>query len=263
MSQDANTGTGLQGAHSAFDGALAIGCPVVPADASASPQRRTRIVVVGEFNSGKTALVNALLGAPVLTPSVVTPTMHPTVVSFAGRPSLTAETADRRRTPVASGRLGDEATDQSVRRLHVGVPLACLKRFSVVDTPGLGLADGESDRRSLQACRHADTVIWCTPAMQAWKASEERAWLALSKRVRMRGILAVTFTDEIASPSDVGRLMERLKAEAGPYFQKVALAEECVAFALMLAASEKPVRKQSRRTTAPRPAIGVSSVQLR
>jgi hypothetical protein len=259
MSEDANTGTGLHGAHAAFDAALAIGCPAVPADACSRPQGRTRIVVVGEFNSGKTTLVNALLGAPVLTPSVVIPTMHPTVVSFAGRPSLTAETADRRRTPVASGRLGDEATVQLVRRLHVGVPLACLKRFSVVDTPGLGLADGESDRRSLQACRYADTVIWCTPAMQAWKASEERAWLALSERVRMRGILAVTFTDEIASPSDVGRLMERLRAEAGPYFRKIVLAQECAALAL--APSETP--KRDRRTTAPRPAIGVSSVQLR
>ena len=94
------------------------------------------------------------------------------------------------------------------------------------------MADGESDRRSLQACRYADTVIWCTPAMQAWKASEERAWLALPERVRARGFLAVTFADEIASPSDVDRLMERLRAEAGPYFRKVVLADECAALAL-------------------------------
>ena len=232
MSEDANTGVGLHGAHTAFDGALAIGCPAVPADARSPPQRRLRIVVVGEFNSGKTTLVNVLLGAPVLTPSVIAPTMHPTVVAFARKPSLSAETADRRRTPVTCEGLDDEAAAPTIRRLHVGVPLACLKRFSVVDTPGLGLADGESDRSSLRACRYADTVIWCTPAMQAWKASEERAWLVLSERVRMRGILAVTFTDEITSPSDVSRLMERLQAEAGPHFRKVALAQECAAFVL-------------------------------
>jgi hypothetical protein len=262
MSEDANTGVGLHGAHTAFDGALAIGCPAVPADARSPPQRRTRIVVVGEFNSGKTTLVNALLGTPVLTPSVIAPTVHPTIVAFAGKPSLSAETSDRRRTPVASGRLDDETTVQGVRRLHVGVPLACLRRFSVVDTPGLGLADGESDRRSLQACRYADTVIWCTPAMQAWKASEERAWLALPERVRMRGILAVTFTDEIASPSDVSRLMERLRAEAGPYFRKVAAAEECVAFALA-ASNKNQASKHDRGTIVPRAAAGTAGVQLR
>lgn len=237
MSQGADSGTELEGTHAAFDGALAMGNPAVPADARSRRQGRTRIVVVGEFNSGKTTLVNALVGAPVLTPSVITRTVHPTVVAFAARPSLSAETADRRRTPVAGDRLDDGAPDD-VRRLHVGVPLERLKQFSVVDTPGLGLA-GENDRRSLQACRYADTVIWCTPAMQAWKASEERAWLALSERVRARGFLAVTFADEIASPSDVSRLMERLRTEAGPYFRKVALAEECAAFAL--AARVSPV----------------------
>ena len=259
MSQDADSGTELEGTHAAFDGALAMGSPAVPADARSRRQGRTRIVVVGEFNSGKTTLVNALVGAPVLTPSVITRTVHPTIVAFAAKPSLSAETADRRRTPVAGDRLDDGASD-NVRRLHVGVPLECLKQFSIVDTPGLGLADGENDRRSLQACRYADTVIWCTPAMQAWKASEERAWLALSERVRARGFLAVTFADEIASPSDVDRLMERLRAEAGPYFRKVVMADECAALVLM--ASERPVRKQSRRTITPRPAIGVASVQL-
>ena len=249
MSQDADSGTELEGTHAAFDGALAMGSPAVPADARSRRQGRTRIVVVGEFNSGKTTLVNALVGAPVLTPSVITPTVHPTVVAFASKPSLSAETAGRRRTPVAGDRLDDGAPD-NVRRLHVGVPLECLKQFSVVDTPGLGFADGESDRRSLQACRYADTVIWCTPAMQAWKASEERAWLALSACVRARGFLAVTFADEIASPSDVNRLMERLRAEAGRYFRKVVMADECAPLVLMAKGHpgachrDPPVRKR-------------------
>ena len=66
----------------------------------------------------------------------------------------------------------------------------------------------------------------CTPAMQAWKASEERAWLTLPKRVRERGILAVTFEDAVASPSDLGRLLMRLRAEAGAYFRKIVLASD-------------------------------------
>ena len=128
--------------------------------------------------------------------------------------------------------LDDDVARDDIRRLHVGAPLQRLKRLSVMDTPGLGFADSESDQRSLQPCRNADAVIWCTPAMQAWKASEERAWLALPKRVRARGILAVTFADAIASRADVERLMERLRAEAGSYFRKVVMADECAALAL-------------------------------
>ncbi len=76
--------------------------------ATPSAQDRMRIVVVGEFNSGKTTLVNALVGAPVLTPSCHRPHHRIRPWSrFAAKPSLSAETANRRRTPVAWDRLDD------------------------------------------------------------------------------------------------------------------------------------------------------------
>jgi hypothetical protein len=223
---NAATGTGI----AAHTPAGADAAP--PAEARCNRIRRARIVVVGEFNSGKTTVVNALVGAPVLTPSCVAHTTHLTVVGYAAKPSLTAEGANRKRASVTWKHLDDDVAPNDIRRLHVGAPLECLKKFRVVDTPGLGFADSESDRRSLQACRGADVVIWCTPAMQAWKASEEKAWLALPKTVRARGVLAVTFGDEIATQSDLERLKERLRAEAGPYFRNVVMADECAALAL-------------------------------
>ncbi len=231
------------------------------ADVLSNRSRRARIVVVGEFNSGKTALVNALVGAPVLTPSSIVHTAHLTVVGYAARPSLTAETSSRRRRPVAWDGISDLALDD-VRRLHVGAPLERLKLFSVVDTPGLGFADSESDRRSLLACRGAGAVIWCTPAMQAWKASEEQAWLALPASVRARGILVVTFGDAIASRADVDRLMERLRAEAGPYFRAVVMADDCATAALDACASGS-MRKPGRRSVAEPGTAGVASTQPR
>ena len=45
--------------------------------------------------------MNALVGEPVLTPSCIAHTTHPTVVGYAAKPSLTAEAASRKRTPVA------------------------------------------------------------------------------------------------------------------------------------------------------------------
>ena len=236
--------------------AVAIAAP--HADA---PRGRTRVVVVGEFNSGKTTLVNALVGAPVLTPSCIAHTSHPTVVAYAAKSSLAAEGANRRRTPVAWDRL-DDAAPGDIRRLHVGAPVQRLKQFSVVDTPGLGFADSESDRRSLQACRGADVVIWCTPAMQAWKASEEKAWLALPKTVRARGVLTITFGDEIASQSDLDRLLERLRAEAGPYFRMVVMAQDCAAVALNVSA-DSSARKPGRRSVARSGAGGGTSTQPR
>jgi GTPase Era involved in 16S rRNA processing len=220
------------GADASGDNSTGSGC--TSADAgwpdrhlAALKRARKRIVVLGEFNSGKTALVNAIVGAEVLKPSFVTHTAHPTVVRFAAKSSLWAESRQGKRVPLPWGATPEDAAPDGVRRVHVGVPLSRLAGMTVIDTPGFGLADGNGPEAAQDMCRRADTVIWCTPAMQAWKASEEQVWLALPERVRRRGVLAVTFADEIASPSDTERLMARLQREAGPYFRSVVTASAC------------------------------------
>jgi GTPase Era involved in 16S rRNA processing len=112
------------------------------------------------------------------------------------------------------------------------MPLDRLRTLRAVDTPGFALGDAAMEARTLHACRYADTIIWCTPAMQAWKASEEQAWLALSKTLRRRGILAITFMDMLRSPGDAGRLMARLNADAGHLFRKIVPAHRIVAAAI-------------------------------
>jgi dynamin family protein len=191
-----------------------------PAPAADARQKPVRVVVIGEFNSGKTTLVNALLGAAVLPASFTTHTAYMTVVRYAAKPSVRAEIAQRRRVTVDWQEL-DGAPAHHIYRLHVGMPLDPLRTLRAIDTPGLGLGDESVDARTLRCCRTADLVIWCTPAMQAWKASELRAWLALPKAVRRRGILAVTFMDQLRSPSDAGRLLARLSADAAPLFRRM------------------------------------------
>jgi hypothetical protein len=183
-------------------------------------ERPARIVVIGEFNSGKTTLVNALLGAQVLPTSFTRHTAYPTVVGFAAKPRLRAEVAGRRRVAVPWSSI-DGTPGGHIRRLHVGMPLDRLRTLRAVDTPGFGLGNEEDEARTLMACRGADTVIWCTPAMQAWKASELRTWLALPRAVRRRGVLAVTFMDALPSQGDAGRLLTRLHMDAGPHFRKI------------------------------------------
>src|SRR5204863_4357843 len=102
----------------------------------------------------------------------------------------------------------------------------------------------------------------CTPAMQAWKASEERAWLALPGRVRDRGILAVTFEDTIQSEADATRLLSRLNAEAGSYFRRIVMASERSALAPL--ASEKDIdSKGGRSAIGARTTTGVATALLR
>jgi len=226
-------------------------------------QTATRIVVIGEFNSGKTSLVNALVGAPVLPTSFVAHTPCPTIITYAAKPALSGETASRRRVPIAWDRIGI-GPQQGIRRLHVGVPLEQLKALRVIDTPGLALGDEVSDAQTLRACRGADKVIWCTPAMQAWKASEQRAWLTLPKGLRQRGILAVTFTDAIASQTDVDRVLARLHAEAGALFRGIVRSSAVAALGpAPHQAPTDPEQHRSRGVRAARTVVSPAMAELR
>src|SRR5262249_32997701 len=145
---------------------------------------------------------------------------YPTVVRFAPKPTLSAEIARRKRVPIAWDELEGVAS-RHIYRLHVGMPLERLRALRAIDTPGVDHGEAALDARTLRACRSADAVIWCTPAMQAWRATEQQAWLALPKSVRARGILAVTFMDALRSPDDARRLLARLSADAGSLFRKI------------------------------------------
>jgi GTPase Era involved in 16S rRNA processing len=180
-----------------------------------------RVVIAGECNSGKTWLANSLLGAQVLPTSFVTRTELPTVVEFGARSRLAMERSDRSRLAITWEEL--EAGACEGRRLHVRLPSPRLQGMRLIDTPGLGDGDEGMTHRIRRLCGNADLVLWCTPALQAWKASERDFWLSLPARVRDKGVLVLTFGDMLRADQDGGRVLARLQAEAGLHFRRIVL----------------------------------------
>jgi GTPase Era involved in 16S rRNA processing len=144
------------------------------------------------------------------------------VVSYAAAHATSLERSDGRRAAIGHRLLSSPAADVA-RRLHVALPHPALKRLRLIDTPGFAGGDAPIESQIRRAVSRADVVVWCTPAMQAWKASEQATWLGLPERVRSRGILAITFADAIGSAGDARRLMARLTAEAGSFFHGIVM----------------------------------------
>jgi GTPase Era involved in 16S rRNA processing len=199
------------------------------------------VAVVGEFRSGRSSLVNALLGTAALPASFKVQIPHPVVISYAPRASLALELIDRRRV-VTDWDSVSRAPAHDVRLLHLGLPADELRSMRLIDTPACSSDGSLLDERVLGLCRRADVVVWCTPAVQAWKASEQDAWLALPKRIRRRGILAVTYKDLIPSGRDLSRLGARLSAEAAQHFAKVVMVANIEA---MRARQQSDVRRRA------------------
>jgi ribosome biogenesis GTPase A/23S rRNA maturation mini-RNase III len=172
---------------------------------------RFHLVVVGEFNHGKTTFVNALLGAPAL-PVGVTPTtaaIHQ--IRYAERPEAYVVDAKggRRAIPFEDAvrftvggdfTVGDDALTSDVDYLDIGFPAPLLReRILLVDTPGVNDLSLQRADITYSYIPRADAVLFLLDAGQILKESE-RVFLSekLLKGSRDKIIFVITKWDLLA-----------------------------------------------------------------
>jgi hypothetical protein len=177
-------------------------------------------VLAGEFNSGKSSLCNLISGIDALPTDFLATTSVPTHLYYAEVPALAGFTH-------ADERLALDGVPAPVEEplscIRAGFPAEVLRRFELIDTPGLADPDAHDGEAVLGRIR-ADAVIWCTPTTQAWKESELAAWMKFPARLRQATVLALTFSDLAAGESQLARVKARLEREAGPFRATVAVA---------------------------------------
>jgi small GTP-binding protein len=115
------------------------------------------LVIVGEFNSGKSAFVNALLGAAIAEEGVTPTTSRITLLRYAEE-------------PVEKGRR-DEV-------LEKGYPNEFLREIAIVDTPGTNAIIRHHEELSRGFVPRSDLVLFVTSAERPLTESE-RGYLEL------------------------------------------------------------------------------------
>ncbi len=108
------------------------------------------LVVVGEFNSGKTAVINALLGQPLLEEGV-TPTTTRIHLIRRGEPGMTV--------------LGED-------QILVTFPVEFLSAMTIVDTPGTNAVMRRHEAITSHFVPRSDLVLFVTSADRPFTESE-------------------------------------------------------------------------------------------
>ncbi len=139
---------------------------------------RFHLVVLGEFNHGKTTFVNALLGSDVL-PTGITPTtaaINHVVWAPARRAKVLLKTGDE--VDLVPESLADWVTVRGnkagdVRYVELGYPSDILREnITLVDTPGVNDLNEQRAEITFGYVPRADAVIFLLDAGQALKDSE-------------------------------------------------------------------------------------------
>ncbi len=138
------------------------------------------LVVVGEFNSGKSTFLNAFLGGPVLEEGV-TPTTS--------RIHRIIHGPERSRTIDPDG---IEVLTE---------PLAFLRQVHFVDTPGTNALDREHEALTQEFIPRADLVLFVTSADRPF-AESERAFLTEIREWGKKLVFVVNKMDFLASDED-------------------------------------------------------------
>ena len=139
---------------------------------------RFHLVVVGEFNHGKSSFVNALLGEAVL-PVGVTPTtaaIHHLKYSDEPEATIAYSSGKREVIPFNDARrfaVGGGASSDEVDFLEIGYPAPLLKeRILLVDTPGVNDLSLSRADITYSYIPRADAVLFLLDAGQILKESE-------------------------------------------------------------------------------------------
>jgi small GTP-binding protein len=142
------------------------------------------LVVVGEFNSGKSVFINALLGQPVLEEGVTPTTTRIHLLKHGA------------------------AAERSVAEASVDVvtaPVDLLREINIVDTPGTNAIHREHEAITQDFVPRSDMVLFVTSADRPFTESE-RAFLQRIRDWGKKVVVVVNKIDILETPEDVARI---------------------------------------------------------
>ena len=214
-----------------------LGAPYIADDGHALAARvsegRFYLACIGQFKRGKSTLINALIGEPVLPVGFIPVTAVPTVIRFGVHPRARVQGRDGSWQEIAVSDLNQYVSEEhnpentkGVTGVEVFVPSALLSTgMCLVDTPGLGSVFTGNTAATQAFIPHIDAalvVVGADPPL----AGEELALVEAVGRQVQNLIMVLNKADRTTDAERAAAvgftqkvLEKRLKRSVGPVFE--------------------------------------------
>lgn len=156
------------------------------------------LMVMGEFNAGKSTFINALLQSEVLKSDATPATALITKLIYGDSPRLTVHYKSGEVRELKYQQLhslsaeGDIAGGQErakISYLELALPNEILKEISIIDTPGLNSQNADHTKMTQQFLKKTDAVIWLFSYNNVGKNSELSVLKRLSDNLTPYGVV--------------------------------------------------------------------------
>ncbi len=179
------------------------------------------IAVIGQFSSGKSTFLNALLGQDIL-PSGLTPVTAKAVrLKFAKMPLLSVKFINGSESLLASSDLAElNKLGDQVSGMTLYAPSEILKEINFIDTPGLNSLRDADTKETKNTLKKVSGTIWLSLANNAAKASELESIKEILKANDLKAICLINQKDKL-SEEELENLLKHARQTYGELFEDI------------------------------------------
>jgi len=188
------------------------------------------LVIMGEFKSGKSTLINSLLKYPVASVDVTEMTCTLNYITWGEKPEgelfyrdktgeiMTLEQLDR----LLLEKRDDPGFKEKVEKIEIRYNYESLKELKIWDTPGLGSMTEDNRDRVLEFIPQADAVLWVFDGTLLGQM-EEKNYLDKVKKLGKYIFAIVNKIDEIDSEDAESAIKDYIEDIMPGYFNRIFL----------------------------------------
>ncbi len=181
-----------------------------------------KVAIIGQFSSGKSTFLNALLGKEIL-PSGITPVTAKVCEIVYGE-EISLEVFYKNNTivnkPINYLNEVDDIENSKISYYKLFVPLPLLKEICFLDTPGFNSQnEGDTDTTN-RILEEVDGIIWLTLIDNVGKNSEKEILQTHIKKYANKSLCVLNQKDRLKTESEVNTSVEYAKKAFDGFFEE-------------------------------------------